>query len=633
MSGPLARMESRVNRFSRAAAAAVGRADRAANAMGSGLRTVAAVGTTAGFAIGALGWNVVQTGAKFEKSLMGAAARFPGIIKRGSEAYNELRDAALRTGAVTEFTAQQTAEALIALAQAGFTAKQAIATLPGVVDLATAAEVDLGAASNIAADSLGAFGMMTTDTKALARNLTDIMDTMATVANASTVSLEDLYETIQAGGGVAKEAGIGMHSFLAMAGVIAPVAKGEKAGMQLKNMFLRLAAADGPGKKALESLGFSAAKMGEELKDPIKFLRRFDAALEKSGNRMLKLKQIVGREPIAGAQLLLRNISLLEKMTAQTDNATGASEDMARALRETLQGSMDILKSSVEGLSLSVFHLYNVDLEALINKANDWVIAVKSTVDKNKGLVKFLGGEFAGAIKDAIVIIGLWAGAFVALKTAILVARGIQIAWLGILTVTKGVIWGIQAATWAWQAAQWALNTAMWANPVGLIIAGIVAAIAVIVLAIVFWKQWTRAVVAAFKAVGKFFVWLWGIMTKVADFIGRLIGRISNIARVLGFLNRKVKVEMDITETRREAERKKGGEEAATPGAPLSGRERQVAAMRALAQTSTRSETVTKQDATLTVKNESDRKVELTGKNGRGPAPAPFKAVKSGAFR
>ncbi len=598
--------------------------------MGGALRAITAGAMIGGTAIGALGWNIVQTGAKFEKSLMGAAARFPGVIQRGSEAYNELRDAALRTGAVTEFTAQQTAEALTALAQAGFTAKQAIATLPGVVDLATAAEVDLGTASGIAADSLGAFGMMTADTAALSRNLTDIMDTMATVANASTVSLGDLYETIQAGGGVAKEAGIGMHSFLAMAGVIAPVAKGEKAGMQLKNMFLRLAAADGPGKKALESLGFSAAKMGDELKDPIKFLRRFDTALEKSGNRMLKLKQIVGREPIAGAQLLLRNISLLEQMTQQTDNATGASEKMARALRETVQGAMDILKSSVEGVSLAIFNLYKDDIEALIKKANDWAIAIKEVINKNTDLIKFLGTEAGGALVDFAKIVGGLAAAWVALQVAINLAKGAQIAFMVIAGIYKGVMLAITAVTWLWHAAQVALDIALMANPIGLIIALVVALIATLVLAIVFWKQWTGWIVKTWASINKFFGMVWDNLVKFSEFIGRFIGRVQNVARVLGLLGRKVKLEMDVTENvtrgNRAAPYTSPKDVAETGGA------RQRAFMQGMAQTSTRSETINKQEATLTVKNQSGNPVELAGAKGRGPAPAPFKLSKSGAF-
>lgn len=59
------------------------------------------------------------------------------------------------------------------------------------------------------------------------------------------------------------------------------------------------------------------------------------------------------------------------------------------------------------------------------------------------------------------------------------------------LVVLKGVVLAIAAATKIWTAAQWLLNVAMNANPVGLIITGIAALIAVFVL---LWKKcaWFR---------------------------------------------------------------------------------------------------------------------------------------------
>ena len=41
-----------------------------------------------------------------------------------------------------------------------------------------------------------------------------------------------------------------------------------------------------------------------------------------------------------------------------------------------------------------------------------------------------------------------------------------------------------------WAVAQWALNAAMLANPIGLIIIGIAALIALVVVAIKYWDEW-----------------------------------------------------------------------------------------------------------------------------------------------
>ena len=73
---------------------------------------------------------------------------------------------------------------------AGFRADQAMSLLPGVVDLATVANMDLARATDIASDSLGAFGLMTEDTGQLATNFTRINDVMAKTITTSNTNMK-----------------------------------------------------------------------------------------------------------------------------------------------------------------------------------------------------------------------------------------------------------------------------------------------------------------------------------------------------------------------------------------------------------------------------------------------------------
>ncbi|MEZ7174646.1 phage tail tape measure protein [Pseudomonas mosselii] len=68
-------------------------------------------------------------------------------------------------------------------------------------------------------------------------------------------------------------------------------------------------------------------------------------------------------------------------------------------------------------------------------------------------------------------------------------------AWMGIVKV----------AMLAWQGAIWLVNAALMANPVGLVIAGIVALVAAVVLVAAYWDELTAALLdsAAFKWVGE----------------------------------------------------------------------------------------------------------------------------------
>jgi hypothetical protein len=70
-----------------------------------------------------------------------------------------------------------------------------------------------------------------------------------------------------------------------------------------------------------------------------------------------------------------------------------------------------------------------------------------------------------------------------------------------------------------WQAAIWLVNAAMWANPVLLIVGGILALIAVVTLAVVYWDEWTAALMntAAFQ-------WISAQLQALSDWFGSIGG-------------------------------------------------------------------------------------------------------------
>ena len=74
----------------------------------------------------------------------------------------------------------------------------------------------------------------------------------------------------------------------------------------------------------------------------------------------------------------------------------------------------------------------------------------------------------------------------------------LYVAGLASLVLWFGLVKG---AMTLWQAAIWLTNAALWANPVTWIVLGIIALVAVIVAAVYFWDEWTRALMdtAAFQ--------------------------------------------------------------------------------------------------------------------------------------
>ncbi len=69
------------------------------------------------------------------------------------------------------------------------------------------------------------------------------------------------------------------------------------------------------------------------------------------------------------------------------------------------------------------------------------------------------------------------------------------------------------------QGAIWLVNAAMYANPVGLVVAGIVALVAVVAAAVMYWDQWTAALMntAAFQ-------WIAAQLQQLSDWFGTIGG-------------------------------------------------------------------------------------------------------------
>ena len=163
ITGPIKRMSSGVSKFSQRAARSVGRINRVTSKLGGaisrGVTRAFKAATVAAVAFGLALRKILEIGAGFEKTLIIAATKFPGEIRKGSAEYKVLEDAARKAGATTEFTARQSALALKQLGAAGIeTVETAAAILPKVIDFATAAEVEVGQAAEMAIKALGALG-------------------------------------------------------------------------------------------------------------------------------------------------------------------------------------------------------------------------------------------------------------------------------------------------------------------------------------------------------------------------------------------------------------------------------------------------------------------------------------------
>jgi len=428
------------------------------------MRRFALVGGVALAAVAAILTNVILTGAKFEQTLVSAAAKFPGEIRKGTDAFLELEEAAREVGRTTEFTATQSADALNFLAKAGFTAQEAMDNLQTTVDLATVAEIDLGRASDIATDSLGIFGFASAKAEEKQKALVKIVDIMVKTSTSANTSIEQMFEALVQGGPVATAAGQSIETTAALIATMADAGiKGTKAGTGLKNIMLAISAPGSTAAKIFRNLKVDLKSTTGGVRDAIDVFEDFQKALSEKAEpeQLAILKEIFGKIPIAAAINITRGIEKTREFREGITGLSNTTTDMALVMRNTFQGRLNSLNSSIQNTMINVFKLTEGPLSDLIDKMTEWV-------DINGELV-------AQRVAAFILLIATNADRILVFLRNFGIAVGIFFVFI---TVLKTLI-----------AVMTIVNLVMLANPIVLITIGVLALITALVLLAVFWDE------------------------------------------------------------------------------------------------------------------------------------------------
>ena len=303
------------------------------------------------------------------------------------------------------------------------------------------------------------------DLETSAKSLTDVMnqfnvageesgmviDVLAAGAKYGAAAIPAISDAIVQFGTVAKQSNVSLMESVAAIEIFASKGiQGAEAGTKMRNVLTTLATAKALPKEAQEQLKRFGVDMnvlsdkGVSLSDRLK-------ELSKIGGDATAMVKVFGKENQGAAGILLGNVDALDKMTLNLKEQ-GVANTQAAANTNTLAFAVESVKTSFFNLTTAT----NTN-----NKSMEFVIKLFSGVAKNMDTV--------------IVVIGLVIGAFVALKIAV------------------GIIKAIEVATKLWAGAQTVLNFIMTANPIGLIIMGVAALIALVVLIIVKYNEWGAA--------------------------------------------------------------------------------------------------------------------------------------------
>ena len=427
--------------------------------------------------------SVAREFVSYDDAITSASAKFKGLdltTKKGQQTLLQLKKTARGVGRDTKFAATEAAQGLDFYATAGFTAAQAMAVLKPTAKLATIANLDLARTSDIASDSLGAFGLAVKDPEQLQKNFINLSNVMATTLTQTNTSMEDMFEAIKKGAPAFVTAGQSMASFNALMGVMANSGiKGSEAGTILRNTVLRLGDPVSKAAKLLKGMGVEVEDSAGNFRDILDIMQDFEKGLESVGSvqKIAALGAVFGTRAVSGLSVQLKEgTTSIAAFRKELENSAGATDRMSAIMEKSLGNRLKAMSSAANDLGIELFSAFQVRGENAIEKFTEALRTMDMKPIINTVHVAIEAFKILFAVLSPLVPLmpSLVAG-FVAYNIALklsamapAIAFGLKFARVFLLMAkAKGI------AT----AAQWAFNFAVAANPIGLIIAAVAALI------------------------------------------------------------------------------------------------------------------------------------------------------------
>ncbi len=367
----------------------------ATKGLGSITKAVSAATAAAAAAVGAIGMAAINTGREFEGAMSQVAATMliDKTTAEGQKAFETLENAARECGASTAFSATEAAEALNYLALAGYDADKAATALPTVLKLAGAGAMDLAAASDMVTDSMSALGIEATEA-----NLTQFSDQLAQTASKANTRVAQLGEAILTVGGTAKGLAGGTTELNTALGILADNGlKGAEGGTHLRNIILSLQNPTDKAAASLQSLGvdvYDAQGNMRGLNDVFKDLQGAMAGMDNASKDSI-LSTLFNKTDLTAANAMLSNCAdRFDELSAAVENSAGACENMYAIQLDNLNGDIDILKSGLSDLGISIYKDLNGPLREMTQLATSMVGELSDAYKEGgmEGMVGAVGG-------------------------------------------------------------------------------------------------------------------------------------------------------------------------------------------------------------------------------------------------
>lgn len=316
-----------------------------------------------GGATTALGVSSIKSFGNFQASLNKAAVTAGGTSKDISG----LADVANKMGADLPLSAQDSADAMIEMAQAGADVGQIKQQFPAIAEASTAAGSDLIQTAGVVQNAMNIWGDSLKSPNQAAAAL-------VTTANASNASVEDMQQALATIGGTAKASGMSLQETSTAIGLLTNRGfSAAQSSQELNHAILQMQAPSKVAQKAMHSLGISYTDAQGNMKSFPSILQEISQSMDgmTSAEKQKNLKALFGTAGMQAIGPLLDSIND-KSGSVQTSwdgmfNSIQKSSSTSAAAAKTLSKQASEMQKNVG----SKVEQVGGNWEALRNKAMD----------------------------------------------------------------------------------------------------------------------------------------------------------------------------------------------------------------------------------------------------------------------
>lgn len=374
----------------------------------------------AAVAVGALGAVVIKTGSDFDAAMTRVAA----ITGATDEEFAALNNTARQIGRTTTFSAEQAAEAMYTLSQAGFDTQQIMASVNDVLVLAGASGISLDDAAGLVASTLTEFNMS-------AEQSGRVVDLLNTAAQRSLLSMQDLRESLKYAGAAGATFNISLEETLAAVAQFKQLGQSaSQTGTAFRTVLVRLADPPAKAAKVLERLGIQLDEVNPQLVG-------FEGAIRRLADSPITAAQafaIFGRYSGAAISSMIDKFrdgtQIFDKMISEFESGSGSARRTFEQMQASVAGQFSLLRNKVTDVFLTIFAAIEGPLKRLIDGLGDRVTALSTIFKRNtdsitSGMNKVVDAVLA--LIDKIITLTPYLKEVAALMVAAWVgAKGVQ---------------------------------------------------------------------------------------------------------------------------------------------------------------------------------------------------------------